>query len=755
MFLRGILAACLLMSAPAKAQTIKQVIESLAAPGKDTGSAPEPQQGAADQLVWVKERLQAARERLDIAKSDGFQAKVRAAGFSENRPKEIQSDAEEAMDSWTSARNLLEWIVVRETVGIADVTLPSAPDTTTEAIALERELEDLKSQLARFEADRAVQPAAIARADQQSRATRQDLAEVGLEAASPLAANARERSDVDILDATILEDNANAQLFFQHWLGYRLELETDAIRTRSEAISTLLRDSGFSRLLTASRANAEIDRIEIKLPDLDKLEQQFSEAFDKSVARLAEARSQLAAATANGSSPPDTLQRQAKSALAEYSHEETLRGALRARSYAARHTSGVWKRVLGVVENTNLDTLAKARSDLALELPTTRDLCDRAERFLSEKKAETEKWRQDLRMPDIKPSERSSLQDRIKKNDTLIEQLSFLRDESASLMALQNRLLEEVDAEIAALAAQHRWSVTLQNLSNHIEGLWNFQITSSGGREVTLGTILTAIIALFLSLVAARILARRISRMLERSLKLPGSRSNLVEKLTLYALSVFFVLMVLQWLQIPLTIFAFLGGALAVGIGFGSQNLINNFISGLLLLLEQKINVGDLVEVDGNFGRVTDLGSRCSSIRKFDGVEILVPNSTLLEKNVVNWTLSDPMHRFDFGVGVAYGSDVELVMRTMREAIDAQPEILREPAPEVAFENFGESTLDFHVYYWLEVGTPNSHSTRDVGTHLRVRMNLLFNQRGIVLAFPQREITLAATKPIQVRLEKN
>jgi small-conductance mechanosensitive channel len=243
--------------------------------------------------------------------------------------------------------------------------------------------------------------------------------------------------------------------------------------------------------------------------------------------------------------------------------------------------------------------------------------------------------------------------------------------------------------------------------------------------------------------------------MLERSLKLPGSRSNLVEKLTLYALSVFFVLMVLQWLQIPLTIFAFLGGALAVGIGFGSQNLINNFISGLLLLLEQKINVGDLVEVDGNFGRVTDLGSRCSSIRKFDGVEILVPNSTLLEKNVVNWTLSDPMHRFDFGVGVAYGSDVELVMRTMREAIDAQPEILREPAPEVAFENFGESTLDFHVYYWLEVGTPNSHSTRDVGTHLRVRMNLLFNQRGIVLAFPQREITLAATKPIQVRLEKN
>ncbi|MEN9470635.1 MAG: Mechanosensitive channel MscK precursor, partial [Verrucomicrobiota bacterium] len=752
-FLCGLLAGCLLLATPLEAQNIKQVIESLAGSAKDAGSASEQQQSAADQLAWVKERMQAAQERLDLAKSDGFQAKVRAAGFPENRPKEIQSDAAEALDSWTSARNLLEWIVVRETVGIADASLPSIPKTTAEAIALERQLEDLENQLSRFEANLKAQPASIARAEEQSRTARHDLAEIRLEADSPLAANARERSDVDIFEATIGDDNAAAQLFFQKWLGYRLELETGAIRTRSQAISTLLRDSGYSRLLTASRASTEISQIEKKLPDLDKQEQQFSEAFDKSAARLAEARSRLDAASANGSAPPEDLQRLAQSTLAEYAHQESLRGALRARSYAARHTSGVWKRVLELVENTNFETLGKARSDLELEQPTTRDLCDRAERFLSEKKAESEKWMQDLRMPDIKPSERASLQDRIKKNETLIEQLSFLRDESASLMALQNRLLEEVDAEIAALATQHRWSVTLQNLWDRIEALWNFQITSSGDREVTLGTILTAIIALFLSLVAARLLARRISRMLESSLKLPSSRSHLVEKLTLYALSVFFVLMVLQWLQIPLTIFAFLGGALAVGIGFGSQNLINNFISGLLLLLEQKINVGDLVEVDGNFGRVTDLGSRCSSIRKFDGVEILVPNSTLLEKNVVNWTLSDLMHRYDFGVGVAYGSDVELVMRTLREAIDAQPEILREPEPEVAFENFGESTLDFHVYYWLEVGTHSTHSARCVGTQLRVQINLLFNQRGIVLAFPQRDINLVAAKPIQVRLE--
>jgi small-conductance mechanosensitive channel len=102
-------------------------------------------------------------------------------------------------------------------------------------------------------------------------------------------------------------------------------------------------------------------------------------------------------------------------------------------------------------------------------------------------------------------------------------------------------------------------------------------------------------------------------------------------------------------------------------------------------------------------------------------------------------------------VGVAYGSDVDLVMHTLKEALDAQPEILRDPVPEVSFENFGESTLDFHVYYWLEVRT---HNARDIGTHMRVLIARLFKERGIEMAFPQRDIRLIPSKPIQVRLEK-
>ena len=107
---------------------------------------------------------------------------------------------------------------------------------------------------------------------------------------------------------------------------------------------------------------------------------------------------------------------------------------------------------------------------------------------------------------------------------------------------------------------------------------------------------------------------------------------------------------------------------MAIGVGFGAQTLMNNFISGLILLAEQRIKVGDLIEVDGHLGRVIDLGTRCSRVRKFDGVDVLVPNSYLLEKNVINWTLSDRHHRYDFVVGVSYGAPTEIVMKHAQSA---------------------------------------------------------------------------------------
>jgi small-conductance mechanosensitive channel len=737
-------------TAPLSAQGVKQIIESLTAPAKSSSPETKKDPPASEQIPWVEERIQAARQRAEMIHSEGFQAKFQAAGFPETRSLEMSREATEAIDGWSSSRDLLGWIAARESVAALPKPTPSIPSTNAEALLLDREFDDLKTQLARLDFDAANQTAAAERAEEQSRSAKRELAQLRLDAEATLAATARDRSDVQILHATIREDAANAQVFLQRWLGYRLRLEAGETRARADLLAKILEESGYSRLLSSTRASTETSQIQKNLPDLEKEEQTASESFEKAAARLSESRSRLDTATAQGT-PTADLSKQVQADLDEYSHLDSMRNAARFRAFAIRQTFALWSRVLELGKNADLEKLRGARRDIADQSPNTSILADRLESVLTDKQSQTDKWRQDLRMPGLSTSDRNSLQDRIKKNQALIEKLLAVKDEIDSLRTLQSRLLQEIDTEIEALIAGRHWISILQNLRDRILSVWNFTIAEQGDRSFTLGTIITALLAFIVSLTIARFTARRLTTTLGHRLSLPGSSAHLIEKLTLYSLSLAFALIILQWLQIPLTIFAFLGGALAVGIGFGSQNLINNFISGLLLLLERQINVGDLVEVDGNFGRVTNLGSRCSSIRKFDGVEVLVPNSALLEKNVINWTLSDPNHRFDFPVGVAYGSDVDLVMRTLQEVLDSQPEILRDPAPEVAFEAFGDSALGFHVYYWLVVGT---HSARETDTQLRIRIDRLFRERGIEMSFPQRDIHLIPSKPIPIRLER-
>lgn len=159
----------------------------------------------------------------------------------------------------------------------------------------------------------------------------------------------------------------------------------------------------------------------------------------------------------------------------------------------------------------------------------------------------------------------------------------------------------------------------------------------------------------------------------------------------------------LRVVNIPLTVFTFVGGVLAIGIGFGSQNIMNNFISGLIILAEHPIKVGDLVDVDGIFGHVERIGPRSSRIRAGDNTHVIVPNSAFLEKNVLNWTVSDDLLRTQVDVGVAYGSPVDEVARELERAMAEEPTILAEPAPEVLFMEFGDNALTFRALFWVRV----------------------------------------------------
>ncbi len=268
-------------------------------------------------------------------------------------------------------------------------------------------------------------------------------------------------------------------------------------------------------------------------------------------------------------------------------------------------------------------------------------------------------------------------------------------------------------------------------------------------RSVTVARIILALIFFLLGYRLLTKLARFSVRLAQVRFKIPMARTALLEKCLLYSMAALLVLCALNWARIPLTIFAYLGGALAIGVGFGAQNLINNFISGIILLFERHINVGDIVEVDGKVGEVITLGNRCSRMRRGDGVEMLVPNSLLLEKNVTNWTLSDLDHRFEFTFSVAYETPIEKVVKLVNQAFAETPNLLSNPTPNVFFEQFGDSGLIFGVYYWVKLY--KGLDAREIGSNLRTRINQLFRNEGVQMPFPQQDIHLDG--PLHIRLE--
>jgi potassium efflux system protein len=269
-----------------------------------------------------------------------------------------------------------------------------------------------------------------------------------------------------------------------------------------------------------------------------------------------------------------------------------------------------------------------------------------------------------------------------------------------------------------------------------------------GKRSVTLGQILQMLLILVVGLWLAGYVADRGREIMFR--RYPGKESSSLLIYRIFSLGavVGLVVFALVTVNIPLTVFAFVGGALALGVGFGAQNIINNFISGLILLVERPIKVGDIVEVDGVRGRVATIGSRCCQVRRFDGIDMLVPNSSFLEKNVTNWTLSDQQLRFSITLSVVYGSAIRHVMELLRRAVDEHPKVGSEPAPEVYMQNFGESALEFRIDFWLDIRLePN---WQQVVSDVRVRIDELFHEAGLVIAFPQRDVHLDVAAPIRV-----
>ncbi len=246
----------------------------------------------------------------------------------------------------------------------------------------------------------------------------------------------------------------------------------------------------------------------------------------------------------------------------------------------------------------------------------------------------------------------------------------------------------------------------------------------------------------FLSTTSASFLASRVLRFFLEEQVLPGLAlprgvPGAISQMSHYAILFLGFLIALKAGGIDLTSFAVLGGAFGIGIGFGLQNVMNNFVSGLFLLFERPIQAGDRIQTGDYLGDVEHIGIRASILRTLDGAEVIVPNGNLLSNEVINWTKSDPRRRATIPIGVAYGTDPDRVLTLLRKVAAGHPKVLQDPEPETYFVAHGASSLDFEIRAWL--------LTKDyfqVQSDLTVAVNRALADADIEIPFPQQDLHL-------------
>jgi potassium-dependent mechanosensitive channel len=344
---------------------------------------------------------------------------------------------------------------------------------------------------------------------------------------------------------------------------------------------------------------------------------------------------------------------------------------------------------------------------------------------------------------------RRELENRLAALGTLekggFEYLSMLK----ATLRLNQRLLDEITNK-----RQHvdLWK-KLTTLTGKVKNIWDLELWVIDQHGVTVKKLAMALITLIIGFIfVKRIILFWIRGLLTR-VHMKETTSAAVEKIINYIIIFLIVLFALRVVNIPLTLFTFLGGAVAIGFGFGAQNLINNFISGFIVMAEQPIKIGDLIEIEGTFAMVEEIGARCTRIRTGGNVQILVPNSSFLEKNIINWTLSDKEVRAQVTVGVIYGSPVREVERIMLEVADEHKRVRKAPKPFVLFNDFGDNALIFDLYFWISMS--RIMDRRIIESDIRFRIDELFREAEIVIAFPQRDVHLDVQKPLDFRIVKD
>jgi potassium efflux system protein len=236
--------------------------------------------------------------------------------------------------------------------------------------------------------------------------------------------------------------------------------------------------------------------------------------------------------------------------------------------------------------------------------------------------------------------------------------------------------------------------------------------------------------------------------LLRQKLKVAPASAYAFTRVIQYAATMLLVIIVVGALGVSWSSLQWAVAALSLGIGFGLQEIVANFISGLIILFEQPIRLGDVVTVGETSGTVTRIQMRATTIRDFDRLELLVPNKEFITGRLLNWSLSDSVTRRVIKVGVAYGTDMDQALEIVTDVAKSHPNVMSDPEAIITFEEFGDNSLLIVMRYFLE----KLERPLNVDSELRLDINRRFNKAGIVVAFPQRDIHIDTTQPLEIKM---
>jgi potassium-dependent mechanosensitive channel len=394
--------------------------------------------------------------------------------------------------------------------------------------------------------------------------------------------------------------------------------------------------------------------------------------------------------------------------------------------------------------SSSLATLGAWRQFLDQQLAATRDLVAEQEARL--RAASDGEAAQAQHLLDTFRERDADLRQARASGEPLVRLLSRFRSDFED-----RRELSVVDrardaAAGALLWGRRAWTYELFTVEDSFETADGRKIEVA--RSVTIGKTAGAVLIVVVGYWLCSLIARRVEQYFVRRGRVAPQSAALLRNWVLFLAAAALAIFALFSASIPLTAFAFLGGALAIAAGFGLQTLLKNLVAGIMLLLERPMRLDDLIDVDGIRGRVTAIGIRASTITTADGIETMIPNSSFVENKLTNWTYSTPRTRHTVTIGVAYGTPLRKAADALLGVLQRHGKVLKSPAPEVYLEEYGDSAITFALTYWVDMSAGGD--SRRVKSDILHMIDTAFAEAGLAMPFPQRDVHLAASAPLEV-----